>query len=142
MLRLAAAAIVLSLSPTALADGPVSISVVSDKQAPRARILVQATGAAVHLPACRGVVWESFSADDQTYAPISTAPCGPAANAIKIDKDGTELTLDADPKAAQAVRAVLVVGHECKDERPFPLADCARTEVVEGPPIMVSRPAE
>jgi hypothetical protein len=101
-------------------------------------VVVAATGDPVFLPACRGVVWEAFRAEDQTFVPITTGPCGPTANVVKIDKDGTELRLDADPKGAQAVRAVLLVAHGCAPDKPFPLAGCSRSETVEGPPVMVS----
>jgi hypothetical protein len=131
----------LVLSSSARAEGPVEITVLSKKAGGRVGVRVAATGDPVFLPACRGVVWEAFDAEAKTFHALTTAPCGPTANAVKIDKDGTELRLDSDPKGAQAVRPVLLVAEGCAPDKPFPLAGCARTETVKGPPVMVAQPA-
>ena len=132
----------LVLLPSAHAEDLVEITVLAKTVGAEVGVRVAATGDPVFLPACRGVVWESFDSDDQSFAPITTAPCGPTANVVKIDKDGTELRLDADPKGAQAVRAVLLVAQGCAPDKPFPLAGCTQTKTVEGPPVMIAATAE
>ncbi len=143
-LRLVPACFVASLwaSGPARAEGLVEITALEKKAGAPVGVRVVSTGEPVFLPACRGVVWEAFDVSEKAFSPISTAACGPTANVVKIDKDGTELRLDGDPKGAQAVRPVLMVALGCAPNKPFPLAGCTQTHTVEGPPVMVSQPAE
>lgn len=133
-----ALALTLVSTTPARAEGLVEITPLDKKSGMALGVRVVATGDPVFLPACRGVVWEAFDASAKTFSPITTEACGPTAPVVKIDKDGTELRLGADPKGAQAVRPVLLVAQGCAPDKPFPLAGCTKTHAVEGPPIMVS----
>lgn len=127
-------ALLFALVPAVLAAEPVTIEVLDGTEA---AVRVTATGAAVLVPACRGVVWERFDADANRYEPVSLSPCGPLAPGLTLDKQGTRFVLDAEVSTAQVIRAVVVVGLGCKMDRPFPLARCEEVSVVEGPTLTV-----
>ena len=129
LLAVASLGYLLVLASSARAEGLVEITALARKAGTPVGVRVVATGDPVYLPACRGVVWEAFDTESQTFGPISAQPCGPTANAVKIDKDGTELRLDADPKGAQAVRPVLLVALGCVPDKPYPLAGCSRADL-------------
>lgn len=118
-------------------DAPVVVDLPPPAPGGTPTATVRATGAAVHLPSCRGVTWQSFDAESGKYAPIDEPACGPLQPATRIDKDGTTFALPVDPGAARAVRAVVVVGLGCAPDAPFPLAGCAEVTVVESAPAML-----
>lgn len=105
-------------------------------------VVVKALGEPVFVPACKGVTWARFDAETGAYQPTFSSGCGPLANAIKIDAEGTEFAVDmALPPLPDVgfhlLRATVVYGVKCKEERPFPMAKCERIESLDGPQIVV-----
>lgn len=129
--------LLLCSAPLAQAAEPLEIGVATGEAGAPVRVQLRATGEPLWVPACRGLSWEAFDPQSNRYTPLPSPVCGPLQPAIKIDKDGTEFALDVDPGAAQAVRAVVVYGQGCKDERPFPMADCKKVASLEGAPAMI-----
>lgn len=127
-------ALIFSMIPSVVAAEPVTVEVLDG---PQTAVRVAATGDAVLVPSCRGVVWERFDAAADRYEPLASSPCGPLAPGLTLDKEGTRFALDAEVTAAQVVRAVVVVGQGCQMDRPFPLARCAQVSSVAGPTVTV-----
>lgn len=131
-----AALVAAVLVPAARAAPPVVFEVVGDARAPA--VMVKPAGnSTVSVPACRGVVWERFSAEDNRYVSVSTAACGPASDALPVTATGRRFDIDGKVKEGDVVRPVVVVGSGCAAERPFDLAGCRAVESVEGPTITV-----
>ena len=134
MLSVVLAALILGHSVASAAPPAVTVELQPVGAGERPVAIVRATGGPVHLPSCRGLTWQAFDEKSTDYEPIPEPACGPSQPAQRIDKDGTQFRLEADPGSAQAVRAVVVVGVGCTEGRPFPLADCASVSVVESAP--------
>lgn len=124
----------------AVSAAPLVTIVVSPGDQPA--VVVKASGAAVSVPTCRGVVWERFDAEAGRYVAVNVTPCGPLADALILDKDGTRFELSFNVESAQVVRPVVVAGVGCREGRPFPLAGCTRVEAVEGPTMTIRPKAE
>jgi hypothetical protein len=134
MLSVVLPALILGHSVSAAAEPVVSVELQPVAAGERPVALVRATGEPVHLPACRGLTWQSFDEKSTEYEPIPEPACGPSQPAQRIDKDGTRFRLEADPGSAQAIRAVVVVGVGCTDGRPFPVAGCKAVSALESAP--------
>lgn len=126
--------LILALVATALAAEPVVVEVEPGDQ-PAVR--VKAASGTVSVPTCRGVVWERFDAEAERYVPLPADPCGPLTNALILDKQGMRFDLVLEVDAAQVVRAVVVAGTGCAEDRPFPLGRCKSVVSVEGPTLTV-----
>jgi hypothetical protein len=128
--------VVASMLQSAEAAPPVVFEVVGDARAPAVTVK-PAGNSTVSVPACRGVVWERFSAEENRYVSVSTSACGPAADALPVTAKGRRFDIDGKVKEGDVVRPVVVVGSGCTPERPFDLAACRAVESVEGPTMTV-----
>lgn len=117
---------------------PLSIEVV-EGAVPSIRI--KATRGSVLVPRCRGVLWQRFDATDQQFHAIPGAACAALAPALSVDEQGQEVKADVEFGDAQVVRAVVVVGTGCTEDRPFPLAACKVVTEVESTTINLPPPA-
>ncbi len=120
----------------ALAAPPVVVEAVSDARAPAVQVK-PAGNSSVSIPACRGVVWQRFSAEENRYVAVTTDACGPAAPALVVTGEGRRFDIDGKVSEGDVVRPLLVVGTGCAAARPFDLAGCKGVESVEGPTITV-----
>lgn len=120
----------------ASAAPPVAVESVVESKVPAVRV-TPASGAGVAVPSCRGVVWQRFDSQANTYIPISTRACGAMSPATTLTAEGTTFEVDAAIKDGDVVRAVVVAGTGCASGLPFELAGCDVVVAVEGPTITV-----
>lgn len=122
----------------AAAADPVSIEAVMSADFPS--VLIRPTGKqAVSIPACRGVVWQRFDADANSYIPISNRACPSFTVGVVLPDEGRTFEVDAPIKEGEIVRAVVVTGVGCTPALPFPMASCKSVVAVEGPTITVRK---
>ena len=105
-------------------------------------ITVTALQGPVFVPACRGVSWARFDASKGTFEPTPAPPCGPLSPAVKVEAEGHKFTVDVPLPPVPGVgfhmlRPTVVVGQKCKDETPFPVADCVGVRALQGPQVLV-----
>jgi len=105
-------------------------------------VRVRAASGSVHLPACRGVMWERFVSENEGFEAISGPTCGRAEPALKVGQDGHLFPFDGvlppPPETGLfVVRPVVVVGEKCRENQPFWLAGCAVVRREFGPNLVI-----
>ena len=105
-------------------------------------ITVTAPQGAVFVPACRGVSWARFDPSTATFEPTPAPPCGPLSPAVKVEAEGHKFKVDVPLPPLPDVgfhmlRPTIVIGRKCKDKLPFPVAECASVQAIDGPQVMV-----
>ncbi|MEL6345003.1 MAG: hypothetical protein AAFV53_17930 [Myxococcota bacterium] len=120
----------LSWSSPALAQPPPATFAVDGEA-----VTLQSTTLPVHIPACRGLIWELRDPDTGRYRPFATAACPPSQPAVLIDRQGLRFEPPADiPRPGQA-RVTALIGVGCRPDRPFPIAGCRSVVSVFSEPI-------
>ena len=105
-------------------------------------VRVSAASGSVHVPACRGVMWDLFNPETSEFEPAQAPVCSGIKNAIRIDATGrsffVDVVLPALPDVGfHIVRPAVVFGTKCADKAPFALASCADVHVVRGPQMVI-----
>jgi len=105
-------------------------------------VLARATGEAVHIPACRGVLWDRFNQETGEFELAQAPVCAGMKDAIRVDDKGRKFAVDAALPALPDVgfhilRPVVVYGTKCAEKAPFPLSKCGDIHVVRGPQMVV-----
>ena len=105
-------------------------------------VLVRASGKAVHVPSCRGVLWDRFNPKSGEFERAQAPVCSGMKDAVEIDSEGRTFTIDvALPPLPEVgfhvVRPVVVYGTKCTEKAPFPLSLCSDVQVVRGPQMVV-----
>lgn len=103
-------------------------------------VLLQATGAVVSLPACRGVVWEAFDPATERFLPVPSPPCGASAPPIRLDQQGLRFDPPRQVARPAQVRVTALVGTGCRTDRPFAIAACQQAVFLVSPPISLPAP--
>lgn len=103
---------------------------------------VRSTSDVVHVPACRGVLWDRFNPTSGEFEPTSAPVCSGIKDAIRIDIDGRKFHLDValptlPDVGFHVVRPAVVYGLKCAGKAPFPLSACRDINVVRGPQMIV-----
>jgi hypothetical protein len=103
---------------------------------------VRSTSGSVHVPACRGVLWDRFNPSSGVFEPAQAPVCPGIKDAIRVDEKGRSFAIDValpvlPDVGFHIVRPVIVYGSECSDKAPFPLAGCGGVQVVRGPQMVV-----
>lgn len=121
-----------SAAPALGAEGTVTVRF----EGPRAIAEVQAPPGAV-VPACRGLEWQRFDAELARFVPVPGPGCGPMIAAVAVPAAGLNVPAEVKLREGDNIRAVALVGLNCRADQPLQLAQCARLQAVESAPVVV-----
>ena len=82
----------------------------------------------IWLPACRGVMWERFNSNTEQFEWLALGPCEDSTLPERIDSAGKSVAAPVGVQSGDRLRVTVVVGVECKPDRPMEIAQCVRFE--------------
>ena len=92
-------------------------------------VYIQAAGQhSIWLPQCRGVLWERFNPKADQYERLMLTPCESNALPDRVSSDGQAIKAPHGVGSGDRIRVTVVVGVECKPDRPIEIAQCQRFE--------------